>query len=426
LLQFVTSEINTAIHGKENMLVQKGNYLRAVAMVLLMVCNGALAKPELEPAGLAVYTETARDIYIAALLLPSGASLDSAHLAAGPKAMEYRITTRRISSRGFSGTLLLQSELGAGSRAPETALAALKELKPRIKGALKQGDHFTIALSEPGDTIFYLNGNELLAVAGADVFDFFLAGWVGENSSAMLRDSLLAGSLDVQLKARYEATQPTAERIELVVSWQAPPPQPPAKPAPVIEKVAEKSVATMVAKTSTAPVAPPTTSEPAQEAGSPAVIAATTKASVVAPVKNAAEPSTIAVEIDKKLAATSTTLDSATAEPVLDDREYQRQLGEYVTVVMQTVYKQVKYPRRAVDKSQQGKVELLAYFDATGELLEVVMDNSSGYTTLDRAAERAVLNAAPFPKLSKVAQEEFINEDGSNYVMPIPITFRLQ
>ncbi len=97
------------------MLLRNWTFLRKLAVLLSLACSAAHGKSELETAGLAVYTETARDIYIAGLLLPADSSLENVYLAPGPKAMEYRIATRRISNRGFSGTLLdYHCEAGLG------------------------------------------------------------------------------------------------------------------------------------------------------------------------------------------------------------------------------------------------------------------------------------------------------------------------
>ena len=110
----------------------------------------------------------------------------------------------------------------------------------------------------------------------------------------------------------------------------------------------------------------------------------------------------------------------------LDDRDYQRQLQEYVSLVMRQVYSEVKYPRRAIKYSWEGRVELLARMDESGDLIEVVIDSTSGHTGLDKAAQSAVQRAAPFPELSAVAREELVSDEGDSYVMAIPVTFALQ
>ena len=93
---------------------------------------------------------------------------------------------------------------------------------------------------------------------------------------------------------------------------------------------------------------------------------------------------------------------------------------------MSSVFANVTYPRRAVKRQREGKVELLATLTAEGELAGLELENTSGYDILDTAAAKAIESAAPFPELTDVAREEFLTEDGSNYVVMIPVTFRLQ
>ena len=358
------------------------------------------------------------------MLLPAGGSLDNIYLAPGPKAMEYRIATRRISSRGFSGTLLLQAELGSGSRAPEQVIAAIYKLKKNIKSALMQGDRFVIALSENDATSFHLNGVELLSIDDGSIFDFFFAGWVGESSSALLRDALLSGNLDAGTLTRFESLAPSDERLAMVSGWMAPPPPPPVptpapkKPAPV--QVAEAPTA------KAAPITAPLSAAERVAAPVAVVDAATTAvASTPTPVPTptpAPVATTPPAEEAMQVALVET---AATGEVEIDDREYQRQLSEYVTHIMKKIFGKVVYPKRAIKRDRQGKVELLVYLDENGELLEVSLDSSSGYGILDSAASKAVHKAAPFPELTAVAREEFLADNGTSYVMPIPITFKL-
>jgi protein TonB len=370
---------------KVKMLVQKLCYLNSLAVALLLVCSGTRASAELEPVGLAVYTETARDIYIAALLLPPGATLENIYEAPGPRAMEFRIALRRISSRGFAGMLLLQAELGSGSRVPAQVVSAITNLKKNIKSALKQGDHLVITHTESDATSFVLNGVELLSVDDRSIFNFFLSGWIGRSSSTIFRDTLLSGNLDAGTLARFESLAPTDQRLATISSWVSQAPVP--VPAPTL--------------------AP---------ASTPQVSASTTAPAPVVNKKPVRKPEQIA----------KTVKTVADAEPTkLDDKEYQRQLNTYVTHIMKKVFGEVVYPRRAIKRQHEGKVELQVSLDPNGELLEVSVANSSGYDILDAAASKAVHKAAPFPELTMVAREEFLSEDGTSYIMPIPITFKL-
>jgi TonB family protein len=399
---------------KMNFLVQHPHLRHRLTQLLLLLCavliGAGKAQATLDTRGLAVYTETSRDIYIAGLLLPSATNLSDVLVSPGPKSMEYRIATRRISGRGFTGMILLQAELGSASRASAPAINALAELKTKMKSALKKGDQFVIALSADNTTSFHLNGTELLQVKGAAVFDFFLAGWVGASSSALMRQELLAERVAEPVLARFEALQPSSERVALITAWMAPPaPKPEPKPAPVKATVAKAE----------------------------AKVEAPAKAETVAVVEEEVEEK---VEAKVAVEATPTPLTTPaedlaeTAEPPpeeqiaaqMDDREYQQQLSLYVSDILVKVFSKVKYPRRAVKKRREGKVELLLYMDADGELLDLALDNSSGYRPLDEAAQTAVRKAAPFPELTEAAREEFLSENGDSYIMSIPITFRLQ
>lgn len=420
------------------MLSDYKRFLGSMATIATLLFTSApQAQEELETVGLSVYTETARDIYMAGLLLPYGAVMQNLMLSPPPKAMEYRIATRRISSRGFSGTLLLQGELGSGGRAPESAVKALGELKVAMRGSLRQGDRFVIYLNENDETLFLLNGTELVRVSEGEVFDFFYSGWAGAGAATTFSEPLLSGTIEPAMMERFNALTPSEERVALIAAWSEPGPAPEPTPAPAPEPAALEPE----------PVAP--APEPVQVAAAPAPQAAPALAAA-APVAVAAapEPAPQAAPEPAPAPAPEPTpepapapapeqvamaeIPSDAAEQVdnalsqLDDREYQRQLQEYVSLVMRQVYGEVKYPRRAIKYEWEGRVELLARLDESGDLIEVVIDSTSGHVGLDKAAETAVKRAAPFPELTAVAREELVSDEGDSYVMAIPVTFALQ
>lgn len=413
------------------MCVALNSRLRGMAAVaVLLLCSAASAEERLETVGLSVYTETARDIYIGGLRLPAGAVKANLMLSPPPKAMEYRIATRRISSRGFSGTLLLQGELGSGARAPDNVINALADLKNAMQGSLTMGDHFVIYLDEADRTRFILNGTELLRVDDGSVFDFFFAGWVGDGSAASFRDDLMAASMNPATRDRYDALSPSRARRDTVAAWPAAAGEATEIPAPEPVQVAAgtAAAATAAAATGGAVAASAAAAKKPREVAS-AVAAPTPKPAPdsspavkkTQPAAAASEPVQVAMA-DQQSAVSE--LDAALAE--LDDREYQQQLADYVSQVMRQVYGKVKYPRRAIKYNWEGKVELLARLDASGELLEVIIDNTSGHVGLDKAAQSAVERAAPFPELTAVAREELVADEGGSYLMSIPVTFALE
>ncbi|MFV8819570.1 TonB family protein [Haliea sp. E17] len=399
----------------------------ALLALLLLTCPRLLAAQNLQLAGLAVYTDTARDIYIAGLLTPSGNPPGGTSLAP-PAAMQYRIATRRISDRGLSGTILLQAEVGAGQRASEAVIDGLETLKQHLKGALQSGDQFEIALSEAGNTVFSLNDVELVTLSGAEVFNYLVQGWIGDSASSLMRDSLLSGKLDDGVQLRYESLIPLEQRRQAIAAWSAGaaaaqpaaqvPAQAPAQPAPEPEVVA----AAEPEAEEPAPVAQ--AAEPAVETVAAAAVVAEASVPEAAPALAAAEPEPQA-EPEAELAADTRSEEDVWVDS-LDDREYQQQLNQYIASVMTRVFKSVKYPKRAIKREWQGQVEILAQVDSNGRLMDIALEASSGRDLLDEAALDAVKGASPFPELTPVAKAEFLSEKGANsYYMLIPVKFLL-
>lgn len=105
----------------------------------------------------------------------------------------------------------------------------------------------------------------------------------------------------------------------------------------------------------------------------------------------------------------------ATAEPAIDQNELRR---GFVRSVSTAVAKHRRYPQLAARKGWQGEVQLRVVVDGNGHLLEVAVQESSGYDTLDREAVEMVRRAAPFPLLAGMRKEEF--------AITLPVQFRLE
>ncbi|KZX60324.1 hypothetical protein A3709_12090 [Halioglobus sp. HI00S01] len=414
-----------------------------VFCLLLLLTSASRAQDSLVLSGLSVYTDTARDIYLAGLFSPRGvtpsADSDSA------MAMEYRIETRRISTRGYFGTLLLQAEMGSEQRTPGTVIEVIEQIKVRVQGSFLRGDSIVIRRDDEGNTQFALNGTSLLVATGTETFDFFVQGWLGSNASSLLRDRLLANEMDAALAERFDALFPTAERVETVAAW--------GKTESSSRKDTDESklnLAEAIVQTDTTSgvkfdliIEPPAASipEPEPERAVPESMPAPALSPVGTPIEpvivtsaqfdtSLAKPT---VEVTRATSANqtittelepSTSADSA--ERVSDDREYQLELSDYMALTVQKVFTNVEYPRRALKRQLQGEVSIVASVSADGTLFDTFIENSSGYPMLDRAAVRAVEKAAPFPQLSRVALEEFATAVGGSYELPIPINFAIR
>ncbi len=417
------------------MLLHSRTVTCALAALLLLTCRAAIPAENLQVAGLAVYTDTARDIYIAGLLTPDGSLPADVTSISPPASMEYHIATRRISDRGLSGTILLQAEVGGGKRANDAVIDGLEQLKKRMKGALRNGDQFEVALTGDNKTQFNLNGVELLSLDSPEVFYFLLQGWVGDSASALMRDSLLSGSLDPSVRTRYESLIPLQDRVDAIAQWNsAPPVEEPAKPEPKVAaapkpepKPEPAAAAKPEAEVASAPAAESEPAAAAEAAGTAALASTTAPETAPAPIATP-EPEPVVSEAAETVAMVT---QPAAEDPDawvddLDDREYQRLLNDYIASVMVKVFKSVKYPKRAVKKNLEGQVEMLARVDSSGKLLSVDLEQSSGHNILDEAALEAIDRAAPFPALTPVAKAEFLADDGGDsYYMLIPVKFKL-
>ena len=92
---------------------------------------------------------------------------------------------------------------------------------------------------------------------------------------------------------------------------------------------------------------------------------------------------------------------------------------DYTPLVVQQIYQHISYPSRAASKNQQGTVRIAVEIGRDGELKSLLTTQESKYSSLNKAAMKAVAKAAPFPTLPE-------NIKSDSFELSIPITFRLQ
>jgi len=116
----------------------------------------------------------------------------------------------------------------------------------------------------------------------------------------------------------------------------------------------------------------------------------------------------------------------STAES-LDIVEYSNRLSQFNTQVLALVTSKLKYPRAAVRRNLQGKLELDLLIAGDGSLLEVEIADSSGHSVLDKSAVRAAQSALKEKGLGDVdpvAVAEYADGSG-NIIVPVPVNFVL-
>ena len=77
------------------------------------------------------------------------------------------------------------------------------------------------------------------------------------------------------------------------------------------------------------------------------------------------------------------------------------------------------YPSKARDKGKQGKTLLSFQIGKSGEIIQLLIESSSGHKILDEAARMAVTNAEPFPPIPEKLNKQYA-------LLELPISFILR
>lgn len=93
--------------------------------------------------------------------------------------------------------------------------------------------------------------------------------------------------------------------------------------------------------------------------------------------------------------------------------------GRYTNSIQLKIAQAKTYPSIARERKQQGKAFLSFKLDRDGKILELSVENSSGYKILDQAAIKAIKEAAPFPAIPASLNKNYAS-------LKIPISFVLR
>jgi periplasmic protein TonB len=93
--------------------------------------------------------------------------------------------------------------------------------------------------------------------------------------------------------------------------------------------------------------------------------------------------------------------------------------GLYTNSIQLKIAQAKTYPPLARERKQQGKAFLSFKLDRDGKILELSIENSSGYKILDQAAIKAIKEAAPFPTIPVSLNKNYAS-------LKIPISFILR
>jgi len=283
------------------------------------------------------------------------------------------------------------------------------------KSAPKKGDVLEYIFSPQQGTSMRFNGTELISDLSGDVFGLLLRTWIGAiPPSTSFKEQLLGNQRNREARDLLKSLSPDKERVALAVSWMIPPP----KPQPKSEPKPAAAIAPKVA-------APTPIAEPAAKPVAEVKIAKAENRSTDTPKEVASEETA-----SEELAISENTTAEAPAaveEQSVDKTEEEVDFNvaealaqrDYTPLVVQKIYQNISYPSRAVSKNQQGTVRVAIQIGRSGELKSTQTTQESKYSSLNRAALKAVEKAAPFPELPEQISAEF-------FELSIPITFRLK
>ena len=383
-----------------------------IAMVAVLSSS---VNAELILNGSTIYSDLGKDQFVAALYI------ETAHN--NPQVIQTMDSNKRMEVRMLNNyskrrwvNLWMQSISINNSRENFSDSAEeLIALMQAPKSAPKKGDVLEYIFSPQQGTSMRFNGTELISDLSGDVFGLLLRTWIGAiPPSTSFKEQLLGNQRNREARDLLKSLSPDKERVALAVSWMIPPP----KPQPKSEPKPAAAIAPKVA-------APTPIAEPAAKPVAEVKIAKAENPSTDAP-KEVASEETASEEL--AISEHNTTADApapaAVEEQSVDKTEEEIDFDvaealaqrDYTPLVVQKIYQNISYPSRAVSKNQQGTVRVAI---RSGELKSTQTTQESKYSSLNRAALKAVEKAAPFPELPEQISAEF-------FELSIPITFRLK
>ncbi len=375
----------------------------SVISVLLALASACFAPSALAASslnGLASHQELGNEMFIGALYLESRTdSANTALTSPGAKRMELRITaengipSRRFSRMWIEGVSINNSGSVLGAQADN--MVAFSNL---FRGRLRQNDIVTIALNPGTGVEVGVNGVELGVIEDEDFFSLLARAWVGNVPlSSTFRDNLLSPSdISGDLRSRFEAIEPSAARVDVIAQWNQPEPEPEPEPAPRTPPVSATAPLVTALDMPRASIEPEPEPEPEP-----------TPEPEPAPEPEP-EPAPVAAADEEE---------EEDDEPLLTAESLRAQ-QMYFSNLMRSILQNTSYPRRALQRNLEGEIRVAVVINRAGNIQSMNMLEESSHSVLNREAERAIREAAPFPDVPDVIR-------GDVYEFSVPFTFVL-
>lgn len=385
--------------------------------------------------GIASYTKLGKERFLAGLYLSeSNADANSILGSQAPQKMEMRVTAKRLSSRTLAKLWIESMAINNSPQVLAEQANAMVRFSKLIKRTLRPGDQLIIHRKSVGETELSLNGLALGTIKQTGFFNTLLRSWLGTVpfSSSFKSQLLVAGSIDETLNNRYVSIIPDSERTQKLAgqisSSTASNSQ--ASASNVSTQETSAPINTVRAETSQpAPEQPASNRQAQLLADEPPVLTQpiVAKPDISLTPEPSAEDTPPEESPETTALAPQTILDPDELEEEFDEEDdagpdftaeaiLNRQL--YHSKLVKWAYQYVKYPKRAIAREQEGSVQLELIVDRSGNLQELKLIEPSRYNTLNRAAQKAIEEAAPFPPMPETMEQTEFN-------FTLPIVFRL-
>lgn len=361
--------------------------------------------------GLAAHQELGSEQFIGALYLEATSDDRNIILAAdGSKRMELRVTSDDgIAARRFSRMWIEGMAINNTNAVLTEQAENMVRFSNAFKGKLQKNDIVALSMV-PGEGVdIVLNGVVLDTINDDDFFNLLLRTWIGNVPlSSTYRASLLqAGSVDAELRSRFEAIEPAQQRQQAILAWLEPEEEPEAEDEPQRDEErppapdADMGMAAVTPMDIPRPelrVEPEDIPEPEPEPEP--------EPQPQRQAERAPTPPPVAVEEEEEDEGALLTVESLRAQQV------------YFSSLMRSIQSNTKYPRRALQRDQQGEVRVSVIINRLGQIVRTEILEESEYRLINEAAVEAVNDSAPFPEIPNAIQ-------GQVYEFSVPFTFRL-
>lgn len=372
-------------------------YAPLIGLLFAFLAGNLWAATQLN--GLAVHNELGNEQFIGGLYLEYYSSDRNQILASdGAKRMELRITAddgitaRRFSRMWIEGVAINNSAAALNEQADN--MVAFSNL---FKDRLEKNDVIAFSL-EPGEGVTIAVNDVVLETIDSDeFFNVLLRTWIGNVplSSAYRTSLLQAGDISPDQRRRFENIKASADRREEILAWTQPaePATPPADSAPA-PQVSPPQVALNIPRPELSEPEPEPEPEPAPAPPPPPR---------PAPQPQPAPPPVVEEEEDD--------------EPILTAESLRAQ-QVYFSTLLRSVQSQTEYPRRALQRNQEGEVRVSVIINREGRVISTEILEESRHALLNRAAMDAIDRAAPFPQVPEAI-------GGRYYEFAVPFNFIL-